>query len=474
VSLGRGDSGEGIRDSGRDDLPPPSPRPAGDPVLPKADDEVVLAFGAPAVSILLEVDAEPKSLDVQFSVDTTGSIGGEIDELQRDLEHTVIPELDKRIFSVAFGVSAFQDFPLPPFGTPGGTRGVAADVPFRLFEGITSKLGNVITAVGKLDQPLGAGGDVPESGAEALWQIATGEGYALDGIDIIEPYSGRVGGGKLGGVGFREGSLRVVLHITDAPSHGPDDYAGSFPGTHSVQEAGEALAAIGCKVIGIVTTGCGDGPPGADCDSPVYQRARGDLEEVAVLTGAVGPENKAGRCAHGVDGKEMLSVDGACPLVFDVAPDGTGLSNTLLDAVTELVDGIRFSTVSAAVGDDPIGFVERVVPSAVRQSADTVPAMIEDRLPKGSPDGEPDSFVAVHASTRLAFEVSLRNLRIAPTDVEQHFRVVVRVLGDDVLVDERTIRVTVPRGDKLAPRVSADAAAPDGNAAGTGDDAGNG
>ena len=53
--------------------------------LPSADLDVVLPFGGPAVEVPLEIRADLSKLDVVFSVDTTGSFGGEIDALQRDV-----------------------------------------------------------------------------------------------------------------------------------------------------------------------------------------------------------------------------------------------------------------------------------------------------------------------------------------------------------------------------------------------------
>lgn len=462
VSLGRNGADQPQNDGGATSPIPQSPRPSGAPVLPSADDEVVLEFGAEAISLRIEVDADPQSLDVHFSVDTTGSIEGEIHDLQRDLQNVVIPELKKRIANVAFGVSAFQDFPLPPFGSEGGSRGIAADRPFRLLTGITTDIDRVGEAVMSLDQPLGSGGDVPEAGAEALWQIATGQGFKHDGIELIKPFTGKAerGGGKLGGVGFRENALRVVLHVTDAPTHEPADYEPVFSGTHSLVEAGDELAALHCRLVGIVSAGCSKTKATDICESSTYRQARGALEQLALRTGAIAPETSKGRCAHGADGEDVPSVDGECPLVFDVASDGTGLSKALLDALTQLVDGIRFDAVNGVASDDPIGFVQRIVPSEVRQRAGDEPAMTDDLLPTDAPDGEPDSFVAVHSKTRLAFEVWLHNLRIAPSDVDQHFRVIVQVLGDGLLVDQRTIRVVVPRGDRLAPRNTFDAAPP--------------
>jgi hypothetical protein len=424
-----------------------SPRPDGGAILPAADEEVVLPFYGPPISRRITIKADPGLLDVHFSVDGTSSITDEINELQMALDRKVVPQLEARVANVSFGVSRFEDFAEPPFGAPG-------DQPFLLLTPITSEVTVVSSAVARLDQPLGDGGDVPEAGAEALWQIATGKGYTLAGRQLIAAYDGKaaVGGGKGGGVGFRDGALRVVLHITDAPSHTPADYGGAFPQTHSLSEAGQALHAIGAKLIGIVSGACSDATPKLGCDAKLHAQARSDLEQIAVLTGALGMPPSSGMCPNGVGGKPLPSVDDLCPLVFDVDPAGGGLSDALLDAIVGLVDGTRFERVSAEPSEDPIGFVKDVVPVQVTQSdSSEPPPTIADLLPEPKPDGRPDSFVQVRSRADLAFDVELRNDRIAPSEVDQVFRAVVRIAGDGVILEERTLRIRVPAADRLVP-----------------------
>ena len=80
-------------------------------------------------------------------------------------------------------------------------------------------------------QPLGCGRDGPESGFEALYQIATGAGIAgpIGGVSpVVAPFAPAPDAvGSLGGVGFRDGALPIVIHITDALSHKEADYDAS-------------------------------------------------------------------------------------------------------------------------------------------------------------------------------------------------------------------------------------------------------
>ncbi|WP_236604263.1 hypothetical protein [Sandaracinus amylolyticus] len=397
-------------------------RPDGGPRLPPADLEITLPYGGPEARVPLEIGADLGTLDVFLSIDTTGSFEGEIDALQRDLIDGVVPTLAARVPSVAVGVGRFEDFPAAPFGTE-------SDRPFQLVTAITTDRARVGSALASLDAPLGDGGDQPESGAEALWQIATGEGYTHDGRALVAPFRDRSapGGGEVGGAGFRQGALRVVVHVTDAPSHQPGDYEVVFPGTRSLAQAAEALRAIEARVIGIAS-----GP------SP-----RGELEQLAVRTGAVVPPID-GRCSTGIEGALRDTVDGTCPLVFDVEPDGSGLSSTLVDAIGDLLDTVQWNEVWGETDDAGLGFVRAVAAIEARVEGGAAPPTREDRRPSG--DGIADTFAGVRPGTSVRFELVLQNSTVPPADYEQVFRVSVRIVGDGLDLVERTVRVIVPRG----------------------------
>lgn len=400
-------------------------------------------FGAP-VDEPLEVEGEVGRLDVFFSIDTTGSFGGEIDNLQAELRSRIVPALRARVTDVAFGVGRFEDFPSPPYGDVG-------DRPFALGTAITTDENRITSAVAALDQPLGNGGDVPESGAEALYQIATGEGYGR----YVAPWSGDAapGGGTLGGVGFREDALRVVVHATDAPTHEPDDYGTAFPGTRSSAEAIEALRALDVRVLGISSA------------AP----ARRDLETIAVGTGAV-TDPVDGACPTGVDGAPRPPVAGACPLVFDIHADGSGLGEAIVDAIAGLLATVRYDQVWGE-SDDAIGFVRSIEAVGATPPEGIGAPGRGDLRPAG--DGIDDTFLGVGPGTRLRFRAVLRNETIAPADYDQIFNFTLRVVGDGVTLLSRTIRVIVPRGrlDAGAPGAvdaeapgAADAGAPDAGA----------
>jgi len=72
-------------------VPTPFGRPDGGARLPSVDLEVVLPYLGDRVEEPLEVEGEVGTLDVFFSIDTTGSFGGEIDNLQAELRTRIVP-----------------------------------------------------------------------------------------------------------------------------------------------------------------------------------------------------------------------------------------------------------------------------------------------------------------------------------------------------------------------------------------------
>ncbi len=421
------DAATPVFDAGNPALPG---RPDGGPRLPSVDREIVLPYFGEPVDDLLEVEGEVGTLDVFFSIDTTGSFGGEIDNLQADLSRRIVPDLRARVADVAFGVGRFEDFPTAPFGDAG-------DRPFALGTAITTDQTRVGSAVAALDQPLGNGGDSPEAGAEALYQIATGDGYD----DLVRPYSGVAarGGGTLGGVGFRDDALRVVVHVTDAPAHSPGDYGSIYPGTHSLTDAIGALDALGIRALGISS-----GAP-----------ARADLEALAIGTGAV-VDPEGGACHTGVDGTTRPTRDGRCPLVFDVRADGTGLADAIVDAIADLLSTVRYDEVWGET-DDELHFVRAIEAVSAEAPDGITPPVASDRRPA---DGVDDTFLGVGPGTRLRFRAVLRNETIPPESYDQVFDLTLRIVGDGVTLLVRRIRVIVPRGRLDAGAPNDDAGAP--------------
>ena len=198
-------------------------------------------------------DTQIDRADLAINVDTTGSMGGEINNLRASLSSSIIPQVGAAIPDAAFAVSSFEDYPIVPFGDPN-----AQDLPFRLHTRVTTNSATAQGAVNALTTRSGF--DFPESGIEALYQVTTGAGTSWTGgsVPAFNPNQGLVPGvadGQIGGVGFRADSLPVIVHISDAVSHTSYDYANATGTINAatVPQARQALASVGARVVTITS-----------------------------------------------------------------------------------------------------------------------------------------------------------------------------------------------------------------------------
>ncbi len=202
--------------------------------------------------------------DVAILLDVTGSM-----TLKLDVVTDRAPDLAAEFLAagsdVTLGVASFADYNMSPFGE-------LDDKPFTLVHAQTNDEISVGTALGFLD--FSAGGDAPEAGLEALTQIATGLGYdqncsgSYNSNDDVRPlvadagdafggtelglYDPEVPGtGILGGMGFREDTLPLVIVATDAvwPDSAVDASPGGCPGDASFGSTVAELNALGARVL---------------------------------------------------------------------------------------------------------------------------------------------------------------------------------------------------------------------------------
>lgn len=194
-------------------------------------------------------DTQIDRADLAINIDTTGSMGGEMVNLQSSLSTTIIPQIGAVIPDAAFAVTSFEDFPVLPFGFDG-----ANDLPFRLGTRVTTNSQTAQAAVNALQ--IRSGNDLPESGLEALYQITTGAGATWPGFSV-PAFNNNVGlvpgvaDGTIGGVGFRTDSLPVILHITDALSNSARDYVGQNFSTPATPVVEQAISGVGARVVTI-------------------------------------------------------------------------------------------------------------------------------------------------------------------------------------------------------------------------------
>ncbi|MCC7541871.1 MAG: VWA domain-containing protein [Deltaproteobacteria bacterium] len=330
--------------------------------------------------------------DVLFLVDTTGSMGTEIANIQQSLRETLIPGIAAAIPNVHFAVASFADFPTEPYGA-------ALDLPFVLHQPSTDEVFWVQRAVDEL--PTSNGNDEPESLVEAVYQAATG-----DGIPGLVPHGPLCPDDGVGYPCFRATGARIFLVFTDAPSHnGPDGasrYRDLREEPHTYDAALAALSAIGAKVIGLNSGSPEDGA---------------HVTRLARDTGAI---------------------DGAgAAIVRDIGFDGDSLDVDVVDAVRALVDDVPIDVELALedVGGDEIDAtalvgavsLESVVPESGYAGADGARAL------------------DVRPGTRVTFRLELDARALGRDDADRayHLRVVLVADGTTPL-EERVVRIVVP------------------------------
>lgn len=425
---------------------------------------VALPYGEPAgVVAMISATATVKQMNVVINVDTTSSMSGELANLKGQLNQ-LVHEIQQEVPGAAFGVSRFADFPIAPYGDA-----AAGDQPFELVQQVTLDGGLLVTAMDSLS--IGNGGDLAESSLEALYQLATGEGLSGPGAIQVAPFvpDPAQGPGTLGGAGFIDGALPVILHITDAvfhtPGEGPTardcfdgflDYgisgANAIPTAHTRQQATDALTDAGIRVVGLVSR---EYPIDTLC-SP-YE----DLVELAVATGAtVSPGTFQGLCGQGlcctgIDGAARSpAATGQCPLVFESRSDGVGLQSQATSAILALtryatldvactVEGLDHGELGSVLppGSTTADFVDSIAASEAVAPIGADPPLQEDR----DLDGVAETFANVAPETEVRFGITLVNDFVQPSTAMQVFTVNIRIIGDAVTVlAEWQIYVVVP------------------------------
>ena len=387
----------GVIDTGIVDTDVDTGRPdtGGPDTGPPIDVCIELPYRDPPSELEISFVARIQSADVFFLVDVTGSMSGEIGEIQSSLVDEIVPGLVSSIPDVRLGVGYFADFPLPELN-----YGNDGDEVFRLLREMSPNVDSVNAGVGML--PLQGGLDFPESMVEALYQTATGAGLGRFVRAASCP------AGTVGYPCFRDEGSPIILLFTDAPSHNgtnPEhDYFGITPRPHTYIESVNALREIGAKVLGLYSGDLED------------SRSRADLEAIARDTGAV-------------------RMDGS-PIVFSIGRDGAILADSVIEAVRTLVDDVPID-VDVLVED---------LPGDTLDATQFVTAVIADRArPPGGATIAGDRFLDVRPGTRTTFRILLANERIPQTDVPQIFLLRVVLRGDGVLrLRETVVQIVVP------------------------------
>jgi hypothetical protein len=343
--------------------------------------------------------------DIGFVVDTTLSMGPTLDALTAEFSQ-IVADLAGRIPDARYGVATFDDYNF-------GTLGTSVDRPFQLRQPITDQTPLVQAALGTI--VLHNGGDPEESAVEALYQALSGAGYdqscdatyqsTTDVLPFLassaDPFLGAGGEaflsstpdpGLLGGMGFRERSLPILVYATDAPLRdaATDETPGGCPLDASSAEVAAASAELGAYLIGIAVR----------VDDPILE-----MQALAAATGSLADTDGDG--------------DATDPLVFPWTGSSVAFRQTITDAVGDLVGGLAFDEVRLAIRGDEPGFVIDVSPEVYR--------------PTGAVEGE-----------QIEFTLTLRGTE-APGPTDELYRLTLDVLGDGtVLLDTLDVFVLVP------------------------------
>ena len=377
----------------------------------------------PRVEVRLQVPFTPEILhaDVLFLLDTTCSMQDVLNAMANNFGQVVsgitIPD-------VAFAVAEFDDYVYSDLGYWQWHNGLfmtyPEDKPYRLVQQVTTNTTMVSSALSSLG--IRNGGDLPESAMEGLYQAAAGLGYDLNcnfGYDSqtdvypfhsvptgpgMDAFHGNVPGvydpftpgtGNLGGAGFRDGALPVLVYTTDTfmrdadqpATYGLPPMCGNPAGSSDVVAA---AADIGAKLIGIGVQGTAGGST-----SPIPQ-----MNALAIQTGSTAD----------IDSNGTLE-----PLVFQGTSSAT-VAN-VISGVEALANSAEFD-LSLVVEDSPYDFVTAISPSVA---------------------------VGVTVGTTVTFELTLF-AAVPQTPTDQVFVFPMQVLGDgsSVLAEWDLVLVVLP------------------------------
>ena len=317
--------------------------------IPETDFYVVLPFEDPAQTGEIDFTARLGKADVFFLIDTTGSMGGAISNVQSTLSSVIVPAIDDSIADAHMGVAEYRDFPTSPYGSSG-------DFPFRLKQTVTDSVSAVQSALGTLR--AGGGADLPESMSEALYETANG--------------SCSTGGGR-GAACFRADAQPIVVVVTDVVTHnGPGGSNGYSFAARSWGEATAALNAIDAKILG----------------------AR------------VGGSDNLTDLANATSSRRM---DGS-PTVYS-APGGT-VDRAVVDGIVDLVGGVPQDVSRRTIDDtsdeiDATRFIQEVRP--LRASRDAV--TMDDTTFYGVPGGTTVTFQVTFQNDFFEHEDRVRIFR---------------------------------------------------------------
>lgn len=415
----------------------------------------VLPYGGAEKSSTLRFVPRVQKADVFFNIDTTASMSGVISSLKSGLG-AIITNTRGRVSDSAFGVASFEDFPLTPYGSTG-------DEPFHLFSGITTDQAAAQAAANQLT--LGSGGDIPESGFEALFQAADGSGISGAGGDF-GPFktSGRIGGAQ-----FRPGALPIIVQASDATSHDNPGGTGNpaYPASYNAHDRSAALAALDKIGARVITIQNGTNAAAATHLTDVSQSTRAAVPACSFKTSASAWRCGEGMCCLPQATAPTLDADDnpECVLRYQIQNDGTGLANVTTDGIDAIIKYTKFDVRAAGRDDgdggtpDTSAFLTRVEANAPDDSfkPPLEPELSCNPVPvpaafRGSSYDNGFAGFAVGSSNaeregaRLFFSVRAKNTTVKEKADPQVFKAYIDIVDEQtgVVLDTQDVVVIVP------------------------------
>lgn len=408
--------------------------------LPPPGDEfyVVLPEGGAPVSKTIppSVPLTLRSADIYFLVDTTGSMGDEIINLRDSLSTYVIPEVQKLIADVQFGVGEYRDY-----ADSSGT-GI---VPYRHLENITTNTAAVqaaITGLGANSTPA----DLAESAAAALYSTISGNGLGC-GVGDAPPC---LGVGNWGYPCFRNDAQPIIVLVTDHEFHNgvwdTEGLANPVPGSCYEYSSGGCDGASAC--LNIPAT---DPDPSLE-DVITNYLVPNDVKIVGVWTGWPGITGRFSEAAWGItypDYDDVIDiwylVNGTgstdslgVPFLFGAGYLGGGIGVEVVSGIDALVSELLLDATATWLDPDPTG------PDTSVLVNDVDPIWCGDCT---SLDALSNTAFGVKPGSGVTFEVTLENaMGDIPIQFDpQVYDVLIEIRSDKgVLLGERTVHVLVP------------------------------
>ncbi len=350
--------------------------------------------------------------DIAFLLDSTCSMSGTMTAMASEFG-AIVDELSVLLPDAAYGAAGHDDYAYGSMGSSG------IDKPFYLQQQITTNIDDVQDSLDRYRTHSGADG--PEGSMEGLYQLATGIGYdqncngTYESSTDVEPFiansydafngsasgvydAGVEGTGELGGLGFRDYALPVIVLATDNYMRDPDSANNSYnqtpggcPLDAGLSDVVSAINGLGARFIGISVSG-----------SLPYPQ----MLDISTLTGSLADLDGDGTAAE-----EVVQV---------WSGSSSGFRDTVVDAITQLVAAVKFERVDLQVEGDTYGFVTGISPTYY------------------------EGLGAEDSGTVLTFTLSFRGV-VAATTEDQLYRLTLNVLGDSsVLLDSLDIIVLVP------------------------------